>query len=85
MYIIPVFLPEISITVTYINTNKYEMTINGQTYCVSGTLNDTDGGDTSQLTCNIDGVSSDATLVNNQETLHLFSCVSKLLTCALLF
>ncbi len=67
----------IEIQLTYISKGKYSVEIDGATYAVEGTLDDLQGS-YSEITSFINGKKTKARVVQNQDSIHVFTAVSHL-------
>ena len=68
-------LSAVEAKVTYISNGVFSMEVDGTVHQVSGNL-DNEDDDKKQLTCEVDGVKTKASIVQNGDSLHLFTAVS---------
>ncbi len=64
----------LDISVEVLGDGHYVMSVGGQTLHVTAGL--ADSGEKTRLTCNINGVKSSANIVQNGDSLHVFTAVS---------
>lgn len=72
-YLIPI-ISDIVITVTYKSDGCYEVALGDKSYSVDGHLDNV--GNKTVMECTVDGIPGRANVVQNGDTVHVFSMVS---------